>query len=129
MRLRLALVLAVAVVATLALAPASHARKAQCIGGAKGSKCLVWNAKVTNVDDGDTLTVRVAGQGVQRIRLNGIQTAELWSYRPNHRRGYCHAVPARNRLASLIKGSRGRVRLYAQRKNSRSVGEGRSRFR
>lgn len=129
MRLRLTTLIAVALVATLAVAPAAHARKAQCIGGAKGSKCLVWNAKVTNVDDGDTLTVRVAGQGIQRIRLNGIQTAELWSYRPNRRRGYCHAVAARNRLASLIQGSRGRVRLYAMRKNSRSVGEGRSRFR
>jgi endonuclease YncB( thermonuclease family) len=111
-----------------AAAPAS-ARKAPCLGGAKGSKCLVWNGKVTNVDDGDTLTVRVAGQGVQQVRLNGIQTAELITYKPNHRTGYCHALEARSRLNQLVSGSRRRVRLYAQHKNSRSVGEGRARFR
>lgn len=128
-RLRLALTVGLAVVAALAFAAPAGARKAPCIGGVKGSKCLVWNARVAAVDDGDTLTVRVAGQGLQKIRLNGIQTAELWNYRPNHRRGYCHAVAARSRLERLVRGSGRRVRLYAQRKNSRSVGEGRSRFR
>ena len=127
--LRLALLICVVAVATLAFTSAASARKAPCLGGFKGSKCLVWNAKVIAVDDGDTITARVAGQGVQKLRLNGIQTMELWNYKPNHRRGYCHALPARNRLEGLVKGSRRRVRLYAQKKNSRSVGEGRSRFR
>ena len=128
-RLRLALSVGLAAVAALAFAAPAGARKAPCIGGVKGSKCLVWNAKVTNVDDGDTLTVRVAGQGVQQIRLNGIQTMELFTYKPNNRTGYCHALEARSRLLGLVRGSRGRVKLYAQKKNSRSVGEGRSRFR
>src|SRR5688572_17670229 len=127
-RLRLAILAGLVTVAAMAFAAPANA-KAPCIGGVKGSKCLVWNAKVTNVDDGDTLTVRVAGQGVQQIRLNGVQTMELFTYKPNHRTGYCHALDARSRLLSLVRGSRGRVKLYAQKKNSRSVGEGRSRFR
>jgi len=114
---------------TLVLAPAAGARSAPCLGGFKGSKCLVWNAKVTAVDDGDTITARVAGQGVQKIRLNGVQAMELFNYKPNHRRGYCHAIEARNVLNGLIARSHRHVRLYAQHKNSRSVGEGRSRFR
>src|SRR5688500_12985698 len=126
---RLALPLLAAAVMLTAGTSAASARKAQCLGGWPDTKCLVWNAKVVNVDDGDTLTVRVAGQGVQKIRLNGIQTAELFNYKPNHRRGYCHALEARSRLLRLVRGSRGRVRLYAQRKNSRSVGEGRARYR
>jgi len=126
-RFRLALSIGLAAVAVLALTAPANA--ASCIGGVKGSKCIVWNGKVTNVDDGDTLTVRVRGQGVQQIRLNGIQTMELFTYKPNHRTGYCHALDARSRLLSLVRGSRGRVKLYAQHKNSRSVGEGRSRFR
>ena len=126
-RFRLALSIGLTAVAVLAVA--SPADAAPCIGGVKGSKCLVWNGKVTNVDDGDTLTVRVRGQGVQQIRLNGIQTMELFTYKPNHRTGYCHALDARSRLAGLVRRSRGRVKLYAQHKNSRSVGEGRSRFR
>jgi endonuclease YncB( thermonuclease family) len=126
---KLALPTALAGVAMLLPAAPASARKAQCIGGFKGSKCLVWNGRVKAVDDGDTLTVRVAGQGVQKVRLNGINAMELWNYKPNHRRGYCHALEARSRLDRLVKGSHRRVRLYAQHKNSRSIGEGRSRFR
>jgi endonuclease YncB( thermonuclease family) len=129
MRLRLAIPLCVAVVATLALASTASARTAPCLGGFAGSKCLVWNARVVAVDDGDTITARVAGAGVQKLRLNGVQAMELWNYKPNHRAGYCHALEARNLLNRLIAGSHRRVRLYAQHKNSRSVGEGRSRFR
>jgi endonuclease YncB( thermonuclease family) len=126
---RLALPLGVAVTATLAFAASAAARSAPCLGGSADSMCHVWSAKVVAVDDGDTLTVRVAGQGVQKIRLNGIQTMELWNYKPNHRAGYCHALTARNRLDRLVRGSGRRVRLYAQHRNSRSVGEGRARFR
>ena len=122
---RIVLSLCFAVMAGCAFAPAASA--APCLGGLAGSKCLAWSAKVVNVDDGDTLTVRIAGAGVQQIRLNGVQTMELWAYKPNHRAGYCHALAARNRLASLVQGRR--VRLFAQHKNSRSVGEGRARYR
>jgi endonuclease YncB( thermonuclease family) len=120
MRLVLPL-LAVAVMLT-AGASAASAPKAQCVGGWPNAKCLVWDAKVTNVDDGDTLTVRVAGQGVKKIHLNGIQATEIWNYKPNHRTGSCHALEARSRLVRLVKGSRGRVRLYAQHTDSRGAG-------
>lgn len=127
MHLRFVLPLGLALIALLA--PAASARSAPCLGGFQGSKCLVWNARVVAVDDGDTITARVAGQGVQKIRLNGVQAMELWNYKPNHRKGYCHAIEARNVLNALIARSHRRVRLYAQHKNSRSIGEGRSRFR
>lgn len=126
---RLALTLCLAILASLAFASGASARSAPCLGGLAGSKCLVWNATVVAVDDGDTITARVAGAGVQHIRLNGVQAMEMFSYKPNHRRGYCHALPARNRLNGLVRRSGGRVKLYAQHKNSRSVGEARSRFR
>src|SRR6185436_14246058 len=103
----------------LAFAADASARTAPCIGGFAGSKCLVWSAKVTAVDDGDTITARVAGQGVQKLRLNGVQAMELFNYKPNHRKGYCHALEARNLLNRLIARSHRRVRLYAQHKNSR----------
>ncbi|MEA2450874.1 MAG: competence protein ComEC [Thermoleophilaceae bacterium] len=110
----------------LACAPAASAKPSRgpCTPGV-GTKCLVWNAKVTAVDDGDTIDVDIAGDGSPRrfhVRMTGIDAAELTVYSrdPHKRRGVCHGLEATAALERMIKRSRNRVRLTAQRASSRS---------
>jgi micrococcal nuclease len=72
------------------------------------------------VDDGDTIDVKLptsTGKSkTARVRIIGIQAMEQTVYhsRPRKRRGECHALRATAKLESLIKQSRGTVRLGAQ---------------
>lgn len=120
-RLILAL-LAVAVGSAFAAAPASAAT-GPCYPG--GPKCHFWYAKVTGIKDGDTIDVDIAGDGtraLRRVRMTGYNAMELTHYsdrRKERRRGECHGVGAANRLHDLVRASRWRVRLAAQRPSSR----------
>ncbi len=106
-----------------AVAPGAEAARGPCIPGQARPLCYHWEALVTAVHDGDTISVNTIGDGVpriQRVRLTGINAMELtrYSHDPDLRRGYCHAVGAANRLHSLIRGDR--VRVSAQHPSSRS---------
>jgi endonuclease YncB( thermonuclease family) len=108
------------ILALLVPATASAARKAPCIPGDKSSpQCLWWTAKVTLVADGDTIEVKIPGEGAAQVRFNGINAMELHKYSrtPSARRGDCMGVPAANFVDRLI-GKR--VHLAAQRASSRS---------
>ena len=90
-----------------------------------GAHAAVWKGSVTFVDDGDTLEVDVAGDGSARpvrVRITGIQAMELSRYRSRRREGACHAVAAAQRLDGLVRRARGRVRLTAEHRASRSRG-------
>lgn len=69
---------------------------------------------VTHVDDGDTLHVRVPGEGELYIRMTGINAAELTRYAndPKDWEGKCLAVAAAKRLHGLVDGKK--VRVYAR---------------
>ena len=112
-----------ALLALVAFAPAAVAKRGACIPG-EAAKCIVWNAKVTFVDDGDTVDVDLNGGGrrVQRVRVTGVDAPELttYSHDPDKRRGVCHGVEATAFTERLIKRSRKRVRLTAQHASSRS---------
>ena len=113
-------------VAALLAAPsaASAARTGPCIPGHSRPVCTIWTGKVTFVDDGDTIDVRVKGEGLRRIRISGIQAMEqtVYSSRARARRGECHALEATAYIERLIKRAHGRVRLTAQNPHSRSRG-------
>ena len=74
-----------------------------------------------DVGDGDTLTVNYEGKS-ERVRVTGIQAMEMTRYSsyPDRRRGECHSVAAANRLESLVKQARGRVRIGSQDPNART---------
>jgi endonuclease YncB( thermonuclease family) len=121
----MALALAALLVA-ISGAPASAAR-GPCIPAKKrGAKCHVATGKVGPVDDGDTITVNVFGDGKrrkQKIRLTGIQTMELTRYgRKRGRRGECHSVRAAERLEQIIRRGRSRVRILARDRSSIAPG-------
>src|SRR3954451_1578681 len=112
------------VLVLLGAAPAALAKRGACIPG-ETARCLVWNAKVTFVDDGDTIDVDIAGDHTSRrfrVRMTGVDAAELsvYSRDPHKRRGVCHGLEATAFTERLIKRSRHRVRLTAQRASSRS---------
>jgi endonuclease YncB( thermonuclease family) len=82
-----------------------------------------WHGRVTSFDDGDTVTVDIAGDRThvaKRVRLTGIQAMEqsIYSNTRSRRRGQCHALEATARLEQLIRRSHRRVRLYAKRASS-----------
>jgi len=107
----------------LAAAAADAAYRAKCVPGEVSSPtCTWWEGKVTFVSDGDTLDVRIRGQGVRRVRLTGINAMELQRYSSSasKRRGDCHAREATALVESHVKTSRLRVRLAAQKASSRS---------
>jgi endonuclease YncB( thermonuclease family) len=85
-------------------------------------KCLIWNAKVTFVADGDTVDAAIQGVGKRRIRVTGINAMELsrYSRTPSRRRGACHGVAATTLLERMIRKSHWRVRLAAQHTSSHS---------
>jgi endonuclease YncB( thermonuclease family) len=119
-RVLLAIALTVA-----AAAPAEAARRAPCIPGEAGPRCTWWDARVTFVADGDTIRADVAGDGrraERTIRLTGINAMELsrYSSNPARRRGACHGLEATAVVDRLLRRSRGRIRLTAQRASSRA---------
>ena len=65
---------------------------------AKGVTLLSWTGTVTNVIDGDTFDVDVAGVGTQTVRVAGINTNEI-----NHTAD-CWASDAKTRLEQLVLG-------------------------
>lgn len=122
MRLVLA-TLAMLVGALSAVAPAG-ARTGPCAGPG-GPTCQLWTAKVTGVNDGDTIDVRIDGRArVQRVRLTAVQAMELRRYNRTSRSGECHAVAATLRLERLLRRGGNRVRLAARRASAR-VNQGR----
>ena len=106
-------------------ASAEAARKAPCVPGTGSPTCTIWTAKVTFVADGDTIEVDIDGDRTSRrarVRITGIQAMELTRYssKPSRRRGECHAREATARLERLVKRGRGKVRLAAQNRRSRT---------
>jgi micrococcal nuclease len=116
----LACAIALAAAPATALARVHHMR---CLpADPRSPSCLVWTGKVTFVDDGDTVDVKIDGAGKRRVRVTGINTNELtrYSHKASRRRGQCHAVAATNQLERMIRKSHWRVRLLAQHASSHS---------
>jgi micrococcal nuclease len=104
--------LAAALIAIAAAVPAAQARTARCFGGTTGPECHVWTGKVTDVNDGDTIDVRIAGRRRPvEVRLRSIQAMELTRYNKRRRRGACHSVDATLALERMLRRARSRVRL------------------
>lgn len=111
---------------TLALvATPAHAatqRRVPCVPGQPKPLCLVWTGTVKPVDDGDTINVKIRGDGIKqrvKVRITGIQAMELKSYSRKHGRyGDCHSVEATQRLQNLIRSAHKRVRLTALHEDS-----------
>jgi endonuclease YncB( thermonuclease family) len=109
----------VSLLLALSLLPAAGAGASSgpCFSGAHGAPCRFQSARVTEVNDGDTITVRLSGSRRERkVRFRAIQAMELTRY-SNHRsqrRGECHGVAAANRLEDLIRAGHRRVRLSSQ---------------
>jgi endonuclease YncB( thermonuclease family) len=95
------------------LAAGAEARSGPCFPGAHGAPCDFQTAKVTSVNDGDTVDVRLHGRAYE-VRFRAVQAMELTRYNPARRRGQCHAVAAANRVEHLVRASHMRVRLSAQ---------------
>jgi micrococcal nuclease len=113
--------LLIAVTLLVAAPAAAEARTGPCLPDGGGPRCHLWVGKVVHVHDGDTIEVRAGGRNL-RVRITGIQAMEqtVYSSYATRRRGECHAVAATDRLERLVRGSRGIVRLAAQRRSSRS---------
>jgi micrococcal nuclease len=116
-----------AVAAAVALAPAAPAAAATapCLPTGPSPACQVWTGKVVRVNDGDTLSVDLAGDGTstpRSIRLINAQAMEqtVYSSIPQRRKGECHSVAATARLEQLIRAGGGVVRLTAQQASSSS---------
>jgi len=123
-RLRRTLTLAALAAALLAVlpAPVSAADHGPClVGSGGGERCTIWYGRVVQVDDGDTLRVKV-GSRTLRVRITGIQAMELTNYNQRRRAGQCHAVEAADRLEQLVTQARGQVRLAAMDHRSTSRG-------
>ena len=128
---KLATGLVACALALVVMAPQADARvhRGRCLpSDPQSPSCLVWTGKVTFVDDGDTVDVKIDGGGKRRVRVTGINTTELtrYSHKAGKRRGECHAVAAANQLERMIKKSHWRVRLLAQHASSH-YGHGRIR--
>ena len=122
---KLAAALVGCALALCVLSPQALARvhRGACLPAEPNSpSCSIWTGKVTFVDDGDTVDVRIDGGGTRRVRVTGINTAELsrYSHKASRRRGACHGVAATNQLERMIKQSHWRVRLLAQHASSHS---------
>jgi endonuclease YncB( thermonuclease family) len=103
----------------LLAAATAQARTGPCFPGARGAPCHFQTARVTSVNDGDTVYVDLDGDGSRRIysvRFRAVQAMELHRYsdRRSQRRGECHAVAAANRVDDLVRASHRRVRLSTQ---------------
>ena len=116
-----------AVAGVLAVGPAAPATAAtaRCLPTGSSPVCLLWTGKVVSVNDGDTLSVDLAGDGTstpRSIRLINVQAMEqtVYSTVPQRRKGECHSLAATARLEQLIKAGGGVVRLTAQLASSNS---------
>jgi endonuclease YncB( thermonuclease family) len=103
----------------LAAPAAAYARgtSGPCLGaGQGGPTCRFWTARVVDVNDGDTIGVRVDGsRRVSQVRFIGLQAMELHKYGdPRRWAGECHSVEAARRVRQLIRASHGRIRLSAE---------------
>lgn len=111
-----------------AAAPAAQAATGPCLAGVPGSPtCTIWDAKISVVDDGDTVQARIKqGKGFTKrvsARINGLQAMELQSYsRKQGRKGDCHSLEATERLEQLVNNEL--VKLTAQKASSTTTGEG-----
>src|SRR4051794_35037494 len=118
-----------ALCAVAALPTSEAAAMGPCNPAGGGPRCHIYNGKVTFIGDGDTLSVRLNSQRKKarplRVRITGIQAMEERVYTSDRkkRRGECHANEATARLEYLVKLSKGRVQLAAQRPGSHSTGE------
>ena len=80
---KLATALLVCAIALAAMAPdaLAHVRRGPCLPARPhGPSCLIWTAKVTFVDDGDTVDVKIDGGRKRRVRFTGINAPELTRY-------------------------------------------------
>ncbi|CAA9480164.1 MAG: hypothetical protein AVDCRST_MAG69-726 [uncultured Solirubrobacteraceae bacterium] len=113
---RLLVALTVLVTAAAAQPASARAAAGPCTADRGSPRCQFAYGRVTFFADGDTLDVRLAGAGVRRVRVTGINATELTRYSryPARRRGACHAVAATARLEQLIRQGGRRVRLAAQ---------------
>jgi endonuclease YncB( thermonuclease family) len=118
---------ATALAGALAVGPAAPAAAAtaRCLPSGTGPVCQVWTGKVVRVNDGDTLSVDIAGDGTstpRSIRLINAQAMEqtVYSSVVQRRRGECHSLAATARLEQLVKAGGGVVRLTAQQASSSS---------
>ena len=116
-----------AVAGTLILpAAAAEAKSGPCLADyPHGAQCHVWNGKVRDVGDGDTLDADIPHDGLGgllRVRITGIQAMEQTNYRAAQRAGDCHAVQATTRLEQLVRRSKNRIRVSSQYPESRSRG-------
>jgi endonuclease YncB( thermonuclease family) len=118
-----------AVAGALAVAPAAPAAAATatapCLPTGRSPVCQVWTGKVVRVNDGDTLSVDLAGDGTRTprsIRLINAQAMEqtVYSAVAQRRRGECHSTVATARLEQLIRAGGGVVRMTAQQASSSS---------
>jgi endonuclease YncB( thermonuclease family) len=128
MRQRLGILVGIiaALVLSIWAAPAPAATS-PCRPDGTGPTCLIWKAKVVDVNDGDTIDVDIDGDGSRRrfsIRFIGVQAMEQTRYsrNPAKRRGRCHALQATNLVERLVKLGRHRVRLSAQSPRKDSMG-------
>ena len=117
--------LAAAAAALFALspAPAQAVSRGACTARAGSPTCFRWTGRVTFIDDGDTVDVRLDGSHrVIRVRVTGIQAMEQTRYSKyaNRRRGECHSLGATRRLEQMIRRSHWRVRLSALHPGSHS---------
>ena len=125
MRRLIPLLIIALLAAVAAPASADAAKRAQCLLRNSGPSCYLWTGKVTFIADGDTVYVDIDGDGSRKrypVRITGINAMEQTTYssRASARRGECHAVEATARLDQLLRGTKYKVRLYAQDPASRS---------
>ncbi|GID93013.1 lamin tail domain-containing protein [Amorphoplanes digitatis] len=128
MRRRLAaLAAAVTVAGGLAVMPTTPAVAASvpCLPGSGGPACQTWTGRVIAVNDGDTLSIDIAGDGTstpRSIRLINVQAMEqtVYSSIPSRRRGECNSLAATARVEQLVRSGGGVVRLTAQHASSSS---------
>ena len=115
MRLHMRSVLLAALVLCGLGASSAQVRTGPCFPGARGAPCHFQTAKVTSVNDGDTVYVRLGGHAYS-VRFRAVQAMELTRYSDHRakRRGQCHAVAAANRVEDLVRASHMRVRLSSQ---------------
>lgn len=124
---RLLIVLVLGVLAPPSSPGRALAATAPCTPYGDGTVCQIQTARVTEVNDGDTIDVDIDGDGrrhVDHIRFIGVQAMEQtrYSVTPSKRRGQCHALEATDLVEKLMRQGHHRVRLAAQRPSTDRVG-------